>query len=96
MCKLPDGRDCWWEELGLTLVGRALLSKALIQLSANEWGYTCSLCTCTCAKSLQSCPVLCDPVDYSSPGSSVHGILQARILNWVAMLSSRGSFQPSV
>ena len=32
----------------------------------------------------QSCPTLCDPVDYSPPGSSVHRILQARILEWVA------------
>ena len=39
----------------------------------------------------QSCPTLCDPVDCSPPGSSVHGILQARILKWVAMLFSRGS-----
>ena len=46
------------------------------------------------AKLLQSCPTLCDPMDYSPPGSSVHGILQARILEWVAMPSSRGSSQP--
>ena len=39
----------------------------------------------------QSCPTLCDPIDCSSPGFSVHGILQARILEWVAMPSSRGS-----
>ena len=44
--------------------------------------------------SLQLCPTLCDPMDYSSSGSSVHGILQARILEWVAMPSSRGSFPP--
>ena len=37
------------------------------------------------AKSLQSCPTLCDPVDVSPPGSSVPGILQARILEWVAI-----------
>ena len=36
----------------------------------------------------QSCPTLCDPGDCSPPGSSVHGILQARILGWVAILSS--------
>ena len=47
--------------------------------------------TCLCARSLQLCPALCDPVDHSLPGSSVHGILQARILEWVAMPSSRGS-----
>ena len=39
----------------------------------------------------QSCPTLCDPVDYSPPGSSPHGILQAGILEWAAISSSRGS-----
>ena len=39
---------------------------------------------------LQTCPTLCDPVDCSPPGSSVHGIPQVRILEWVALLSSRG------
>ena len=43
------------------------------------------------AKSLQLCPTLCDPIDCSLPDSSVHGILQARILKWVAMPSFRGS-----
>ena len=42
----------------------------------------------------QSCPTLCDPMDCSPPGSSVHGILQARILEWVAISSSRRSSQP--
>ena len=42
----------------------------------------------------QSCPTLYNPMDYSPPGSSVHGILQARILEWVAMPSSRRSSQP--
>ena len=37
------------------------------------------------AKSLQSCPTLCDPIDGSPPGSAVPGILQARTLEWVAM-----------
>ena len=46
------------------------------------------------AKSLQSCSILCDPMGCSLPGSSVHGILQARILEWVAMPSSRGSSPP--
>ena len=40
----------------------------------------------------QPCPTLCNPMDSSPPGSSVHGILQARILEWVAMPSSRGVF----
>ena len=45
------------------------------------------------AKLFHSCLTLCDPMDYSLPGSPVHGILQARILEWVVMPSSRGSFQ---
>ena len=45
-------------------------------------------------KSLQLCLTLCDPIDYSLPGSSVHEILQSRILEWVAMPSSKGSSQP--
>ena len=40
----------------------------------------------------QSCPTLCDPMDCNRPGSSLHGILQAKILEWVAVPSSRGSF----
>ena len=44
------------------------------------------------AKLLQSCPALCYPMDCSPSGSSVHGIFQARILEWVAMPSSRGIF----
>ena len=50
--------------------------------------------TFACVLSLQSCPTLCDSMDCSPPGSSVHGILQARILEWVARPSSRGSSQP--
>ena len=42
----------------------------------------------------QACLTLCDPMGRSPPGSSIHGILQARILDWVAMPSSRGSSRP--
>ena len=42
----------------------------------------------------QSCLTLCDPMDYSLPVSSVHGILQARILEWIAISSPRGSSRP--
>ena len=48
-------------------------------------------CTCMCA---QSCPTLCNPMDCSPPGSSFHGISQARILEWVPISSFRGSSQP--
>ena len=46
------------------------------------------------AKLLQSCLTLCNPVDYSLSGSCVHGISQARILEWVATSFSRGSSRP--
>ena len=42
----------------------------------------------------QSCPTLCNPIDCNPPGPSVHGILQARIMEWVAISFSRGSSQP--
>ena len=47
-----------------------------------------------CIQSHQSCLTLCDPMDHSPPGSSVHGIFQAKILWWVAIPFSRGSSQP--
>ena len=48
---------------------------------------------CVCVLVTQSCPTLCDPTDSSLPGSAVHGILQARLLEWIAILFSR-SFGP--
>ena len=45
---------------------------------------------------IQSCPALCDPMDCNPPGFSVHEILQARILEWVAMCFSRGSSNPGI
>ena len=51
------------------------------------------ICVVLCSVA-QSCLTLCDPVDCSPPGSSVRGVLPARILEWVAMISSRGSSQP--
>ena len=47
-----------------------------------------------CVLVTQSCPTLCNPMDCSPPGSSVHGIFQARLLEWVAISFSRGSPQP--
>ena len=48
---------------------------------------------CVCA---QSCPTLCDPMHYIPPGSSIHGIFQARILEWVAISLSRGLPNPGI
>ena len=51
---------------------------------------------CMCAKSLQSCLTLCDPMACSSKGSPVHGVLQARILERIATASSRGLPTPGI
>ena len=58
----------------------------------NQWKFTWYLIMLVA----QSCPTLCDPMDHSPPGSSVHGILQARILEQVAIPFSRGSSRPWV
>ena len=58
--------------------------------SVTEIGYKCA-CVCIVA---QLGPTLCDPMDYSSPVSFLHGISQARILEWVAISYCRGSSQP--
>ena len=49
-----------------------------------------------CVLVAQSCLTLCSSMDFSLPGSSVHGILQTRVLEWVAMPSSRGSFHSGI
>ena len=68
---------------------------SVLSLSFPKLFSFCGFChklAYVCAKSLQSCPTLCNPVDYSLPVSSVSGILQTRILEWDAMPSSRGSY----
>ena len=62
-----------------------VLSKSFVYFTAH---YSV-LCLVT-----QKCLTLCDPMDCSLPGSSVHGILQARILEWIAIPTCRGSSQP--
>ena len=56
------------------------------QTRLSDWTELNYMIMC-CAKLLQSCLTLCNPMDYSPPDSSVHGILQARILEWVAILA---------
>ena len=61
-------------------------------LDPIRW-YVC-VCVCVCVLVAQSCLPLCDPSDCSLPGFSVHGIVQARILEWIAIPFSRGTSQP--
>ena len=56
---------------------------------SHYWSYTLSVCA-------QLHPTLCDPTDYIPPGSSVHGIFQARIREWVATFYSRDLFNPGI
>ena len=72
-------------------------SQALQSLNFQFPLETCNYiihCACVHAQLLHSCPTLCNSMNCSPPGSSVHGILQARILEWVVMPFSRGSSQP--
>ena len=63
-------------------------------LRSGDKSWCVCVCVCVCVLVAQSCPTLWDPMDYSLPGSPVHGILQARILEWVAIPFSRGSSWP--
>ena len=75
-----------------------------ILTSSFYWFFPSKVCMCVCVcvhacahvcvVVAQSCPTLCNPMDCSSPGSSAHGILQVRILEWVVIPFSRGSSQP--
>ena len=58
--------------------------------------WVASLTQWTWSEVTQLCPTLCDPMDYNLPGFSVHGIFQARILEWVAVYFSRGSSWPGI
>ena len=63
------------------------------RLSSFEHSVCVCVCVCVCEVP-QSCPTLCHPMDCSLPGFSVHRILQARILEWVAISFSRASSRP--
>ena len=66
----------------------------IIHLSFDSLPWNCPATSAAAtAKSLQSCPTLCDPIDGSPPGFAIPGILQARILEWVAFPFSRVSSQ---
>ena len=72
---------------GLNL-GLLLWRQILHWLSHPVVVNTCGIIAATTAKSLQSCPTLCDPIDSSPPGSPVPGILQARTMEWAAIFFS--------
>ena len=75
---------------GVTGQREASPSRRMLQRSSARMTERHAWLVC-CAQALQSCLTLCDARDCSPPGSSVHGILQASILEWVAISFSRGS-----
>ena len=82
---LPPSVLClyfYWNKIGSLLVSKAP------QTSPFGSIFVFPAAVAAAGKSLQSCPTLCDPVDGSPPGSPIPGILQARILEWVAISSS--------
>ena len=91
----------WWQgwrlamgsRIGISLTkGGQATNRTDVQFAQSSWQpWTLAYMH---GKSLQSCPALCDPMDCSLPGSSVHGILQARILEWVAISFSRAPSWP--
>ena len=87
LCGSLDGREIWGRMNTCIYMAKSFCCSPET-ITALLIGYACMH-----TKSLQSCLTLCDPVDSSPPGPSIHGILQARILEWVAMPSTRGSSQ---
>ena len=80
--KVMNNLDSILKTRDITLLTKVCLVKAMV-FSVVMYG-----CAAAAAKLLQSCLTLCDPIDGSPPGSSVHGIFQARILEWVAIFFS--------
>ena len=68
--------------------------KITLNTTKNYWISICRYVKCSEVKSLSCVQLLSDPMDYSLPGSSVHGILKARVLEWGTIFFSRGSSRP--
>ena len=77
----------WWEPRWAPYCGHEASDTQILTPAAY-------CCACVHAQLLPSWPALCDPMDSSPPGSSVHGILQGRILEWIAVPFSRGFSWP--
>ena len=80
----PIDRGAWWA----TIHQVAKESRSQKSRGHKRVGHELATAAATAAKSLQSCPTLCDPIDGSPPGSPVPGILQARVPEWGAIAFS--------
>ena len=86
----------WWETKGWSYSQSSRNSPSLVEASHsywNIWAHAVEWVSSACVPA-QLCPTLCYPMDCSLPGSSVHGISQARILEWVAISFSRVTSWP--
>ena len=70
------------------------MKNCLINKCKEEWYWMLKSLNSRISEVTQSCPTLCNPMDYSLPGSYIHGIFQARVLEWVAISFSRGYSWP--
>ena len=108
--KITANGDCSYEIKRCLLLGRKAMTNLDSILKSRDITLLTKLCLvkamvfpvvmCGCEKGRsesevsQSCPTLCDPMDCSLPGSSIHGIFQTTVLEWVALSFVRGSSQP--
>ena len=86
----PESLRGLWVDNNFTLPGKLMNWSTWLTMNADIWPM---LCCVLCLVPL-SCLTLCDPMDCSPPGFSVHWVFQARVLEWVAILFSRGSSRP--
>ena len=95
----PQGISCPLRHIIRLFLAKILLRQCHYPHFVDIFGTSVCVCVCECVcvweRVTQLCPTFCDPMNCSPPGSSVHGILEARILEWVAMPFSRGSSWPT-
>ena len=83
VARVESGLSCGFR--GGKLRGTSFQQRPLVRAGRADCSILSAAAAAAAAKSLQSCPTLCDPIDRSPPGSTVPGILQARTLEWVAI-----------
>ena len=92
--KITADGDCSHEIKRHLLLGRKAMTNVDSIFKSRDITLPTKACIVKENEVAQSCATLCDPMDCSPPGSSIHGIFQARIWEWVAISFSRGSSQP--